>query len=246
MREIYVFGDSHWRTFFPFVNTGSPGVAHEQEGYRIVDMVANELSGATMYGLLNPNSKNGARRRILGDLDRIGGVENVGLVFGEVDCRYPQHHDRYFRPDGTLMVSEVQNLLARYRRFIEEDLFATGRVRDRAFVYFGFTYPKGPQTLLQPNLPMGDMAFNRARTMVDSIGQFIRPSGHDTLRVGDPILRYSRAHGKIVPIVGHPNYADVSADGVHLETSVTFGKFIMPALRQEFEPSAYPRREVGI
>lgn len=152
MHDIHVWGDSHWRIFFPFVNHGSPGVTHEHEGIRTIDMVANELSGATMWGLLNDNSKNGARRRILGDLDRIGPVENVALTFGEVDVRY--HNGRYFC-DDLLSYGRVLELLSRYRRFIDEDLLWSGRVTSRVFPYFGYMYPKGEETLLQPGVTIG-------------------------------------------------------------------------------------------
>lgn len=150
--DVYIWGDSHWRVFFPFLNHGSPGVTHEQDGVRMIDMVANELSGATMYGLLNDGSKNGARRRILGDLDKVGPVENVGLVFGEVDARY--HSARYF-VDGLFSAGRAFDLLARFKRFIDEDLIFPGRVRGNVFVYTGYFYPKWDQTLLQPGQPIG-------------------------------------------------------------------------------------------
>ena len=151
--DVYCFGDSHWRVFFPFVNHGSPGLIYEQDGIRMIDMVANELSGATMYGLLNNDSKNGARRRILSNLDSLGGVENVALTFGEVDARY--HNERYF-VNELFSAGRAFDLLARFKRFIDEDLLFTGRVRNSVFVYTGYHYPKWEQTLLQPGQPIGD------------------------------------------------------------------------------------------
>ncbi len=160
--DVYIWGDSHWRVFADRVNNGPPGVMTELYGVRTIDMCANELSGATMWGLLNPNSKNGARRRILGDLDGLGGVDNVGLTFGEVDARYPQHHDRYFNAKGVIIVARLQELVARFRRFIEEDLLESRRVTGHVFFAHGYVYPKEGETLLQPGQPMGQMAYHRA------------------------------------------------------------------------------------
>ncbi len=225
--EVHVFGDSHWRNFFPFLNTGSPGATWEQDGIRTIDMVANELSGATMYGLLNTNSKNGARNRILGDLDRLGGVENVGLVFGEVDVRYPQHHDRYFRPDGSLITCEVLNLLVRYRRFIEEDLIVSRRVRGFIFVYFGFAYPKGPDTLLQPGLPMGDQAFGRAKELERAISSHLSD---------DVSIVTDRVQHRVKTIMGYRSWVEpmVSQDGVHFLPERIFPEVVLPAMRHAF------------
>lgn len=198
MHEVYVWGDSHWRVFFPFVNHGSPGVVHEQDGIRMIDMCANELSGATMYGLLNDSSKNGARRRILGDLDRLGGVDNVALVFGEVDARYHNHH--YFNGDKISM-GRVYDLLGRYRRFIDEDLLWTGRVRKHVFVYHGFGYPRGQDTLLQPGLKIGENAFLRAHDLNRCVkSQMCDVMSSKSITVIDPVVLYN----------------DVSDDGVHL------------------------------
>lgn len=215
MHDVHVFGDSHWRVFFPFVNHGSPGVTHEGEGtfgmrIRTIDMVANELSGATMYGLLNDSSKNGARRRILGDLDRIGKVENVGLVFGEVDARY--HNGRYF-VDGRISRGRIYDLLARYRRFIDEDLLFTGRTQ-RVFVYHGFKYPKGPETLLQPNQPIGDNHVAAAVVNAEINCKLDLVLGGPNIHVIKPEIHS-----------GH-----VSDDGVHLKP-----EFIYPEIRDHIE-----------
>ena len=216
-RDVYVFGDSHWRVFFPFLNTGAPGVRHEQDGIATVDTTANELSGATMYGLLNENSRQGARRRILKTLDETGGVENVGLVFGEVDVRY--HHMKYLRRDGSLDVPAVWELLARYRRFIDHDLVEPGRVRGKVFVYYGFSYPHGPNTHVQSGVTLGDnhlvvSALNRVMT------QLIR----DLLPWGST---------RIIPIVVPPADIEryVSDDTVHLVPE-TYRDWIMPALKR--------------
>ncbi len=209
MHEVHVFGDSHWRVFFPFVNNESPGVAYEQDGICMLDMVANELSGATMYGLLNDNSRNGARPRILETLDRLNGVENVALVFGEVDVRY--HADRYFRPDGSLDESAVLELLLRYKRFIEDDLIQSDRVSGNVFVYYGFAYPRGERTLLQPGIEMGLERFHRAMMLHTAISYWL------------PII-LGFTSKQIRPIILSPDHVIgmVSADGVHLDPSRSF------------------------
>lgn len=161
--DVYVFGDSHWRVFFPFLNSGAPGKEFEYEGIRMIDMVANELSGATIHGLLNDHSKRGTRQRILHDLDTLQGVPNVALTFGEVDVRY--HNSRYFRSDGRLDEVAILKLLLRYKEFIEVDLFGSGRVSGAVFVYYGFHYPDGPETLLHEGVAMGHDSFMRAATL---------------------------------------------------------------------------------
>lgn len=220
MRDVYVFGDSHWRVFFPFVNHGSPGVTHEQDGIRMIDMVANELSGATMYGLLNDGSKNGARRRILGDLDRLGPVDNVALTFGEVDIRY--HNARYFK-DGIFSPGRGYELLARFKRFIDEDLILSGRVTKNVFVYFGYRYPKWDQTLLQPGQPIG-------RAIVDA--QCL----HDWVYWhAIPVLTQEK-HLTLCSVNIKKLYIgddDVSDDGVHLIPEKVFPE-IFSWIKREF------------
>lgn len=204
--DVYVFGDSHWRVFFPFINHGAAtdNVSHEERGIRTIDTIANELSGATMYGLLNPNSKNGARNRILSTIDRLGGVDNVGLVFGEVDARY--HSARYYK-DGAFLYGKYNELISRYMRFIEEDLLYSGRVRQNVFVYHGFTWPKGRDTLLQPGQPIGDQ-INKASWVNMQIGN----------GVYNMCSFLSGTSGGRVHFVGKTYVYDdwVSDDGVHL------------------------------
>ena len=215
MNDVYVFGDSHWRVFFPFVNHGSPGVAYEQDGVRTIDMVANELSGTTMYGLLNPNSRHNGRNRILGDLDRLGPVDNVGLVFGEVDARY--HHDRYF-VNGHISVGRIHELVARYTKFICDDLILSLRVKGRIFVYHGFTYPKMGDTLLQPGQPIGHEGYLRA-SMVNA--RVYRQLSSHLYDLGD------RVHLISVP---SPHVSD---DGVHLVPEDTYPK-VLDRMKQIF------------
>lgn len=206
--DVYIWGDSHWRVFFPFVNHGAPGVTHEQDGIRYVDMVANELSGATMYGLLNENSKNGAWRRILGDLDRMGPVENVGLVFGEVDARY--HSQRYVTSDGKIDGRVILESVMRYKRFIDLELLDFDRVRGSVFVYYGFCYPQYESTLLQPGVPIGASVWD-ALNVHDSFMELL-----------PELLPYT--HNRVHVIVNRSlNLHDaVSPDGVHLRPEVVF------------------------
>jgi len=199
MHNVHVYGDSHWRVFFPSVNHGSPGLFHEQNGIRMIDMVANELSGATMYGLLNGNSKNGARRRILGDLDAIGGVDNIALTFGEVDARY--HSDRYF-VDGRFSAGRAFDLLARFKRFIDEDLIWSRRVRRNVFVYTGYNYPQWDRTLLQPGIPIGSRI--TAANFMNEWMQRLMP----TILCNNDMVKMVFCN----PISDD----DVSSDGVHL------------------------------
>ena len=126
--DIYVFGDSHWRCFFDDLNHGGPRVC-EVDGIRFHDTTGNGLSGATIYGLLNDNSRHGARRHILKTVGEAGRDISVGLVFGEVDCRY---HSHLWRRMGG-----IDEVARRYRKFIGEVL---ERIDGQVFVYFGFAY----------------------------------------------------------------------------------------------------------
>lgn len=198
--DVYVFGDSHWRVFFPFVNHGAAtdNVSHTQDGITTIDTIANELSGATMYGLLKDNSRIGARARILNTIDKLGGVDNVGLVFGEVDARF--HNGRYFNGDRASN-GRILETVARYVRFVEEDLLHTKRVRGGVFIYHGFSYPQGEFTLLQPSQPIGERVYH-ARVVNAMMGNAISDA-----------FQYQQQVCVIDPYVP-PEW--VSADGVHL------------------------------
>jgi hypothetical protein len=216
--DVYVFGDSHWRVFFPFVNTGdaSANVSHEQDGVRTIDTIGNELSGSTMWGLLNPVSKHGARSRILDTLDRIGGADNVALVFGEVDARY--HHDRYFT-NGKLSQGKVWELVSRYVRFVQEDLFHAGRVKQDVFIYHGFDYPQREGTLLQPGQPMGEEAYERADMVNCCVNVFLRSA--------------FSCMSNVTTILPSRNVLDiVSEDGVHLIPELVYNNFTLPGMKK--------------
>lgn len=217
--DVYVFGDSHWRVFFPFVNTGdaSANISHTEGGVRTIDTIANELSGSTMWGLLNSSSRHGARNRILETIDRLGGISNVALVFGEVDARY--HHGRYFVPGQTTLSSgRILELVGRYVKFVQEDLIATGRVRENVFIYHGFSYPKGEHTLLQPGRPIGHENFLAASAVNHLVGQLLGPAFMDI-----PMVK------TIVP--SDHVYEMVSDDGVHLDPKMVYERYTLPAMR---------------
>lgn len=222
MKDIYVFGDSHWRIFFPFVNHGSPGVAVELNcGIRINDMVANELSGATMYGLLNENSKNGARKRILNDLDKLGPVEYVALVFGEVDVRYHNHH--YFN-DSAFIFGNGIDLLLRYIKFIKEDLLLSGRVTKKVIIFNKFFYPQKEKTLLQPGIEIGKVALDRAiilqKFIENNISMVISACDSASCDLKDKVALID---------CKNINESHVSNDGVHFDPEKTF-LHILPEL----------------
>ncbi len=222
MADVYVFGDSHWRVFFPFVNHGAATdhVSHEERGVRTIDTIANELSGATMWGLLNPNSKNGARNRILNTLTELGGTDNVGLVFGEVDARF--HHDRYYDATGRISNARILRLLANYAQFIHEDLLATRLVRKNVFVYHGFSYPQMQDTLLQPGQPIGDKLF-RAMEVNEHVNCLL-----------DTALAHPKVH--VISLPCQETARMVSADGVHLEPAVIYS-YILPVMERVLNKS---------
>lgn len=204
--DVHVFGDSHWRVFFPFVNHGAAtdNISHTQDNIRTIDTIANELSGSTMWGLLNPNSKNGARNRILNAIDSLGGVDNVGLVFGEVDARY--HNERYFL-NGHLSIGRIHELVARYSKFICDDLILSRRVRGQVFVYHGFSYPEMGDTLLQPSQPMGDEAYIRAEMVNARVKKELSRLGDIGHRVkliinDDPVVSHDGVH--LIPEETYP------------------------------------------
>lgn len=217
--EVYAFGDSHWRVFFPFLNTGEPGICHEEDGIIFLDTTGSQLSGATMWGLQNRKSRHGARERILATLDDKSGVDSVGLVFGEVDVRY--HNKRYFLDDDTISIASIYELIARYKRFIDEDLLLTGRVRRHVFVYFGFRYPLGEHTAPFSGSKEDRDTLSRMGLMTQVL-EAILP---DMLEVGPSS---ERIH-VIVP--GHDVLDAVSEDGIHLVPDRVFNRWVFPAIR---------------
>lgn len=231
--EVYVFGDSHWRVYFPVTNHGGPGVAYEQDGIVTLDTTANELSGATMYGLRTEDSRIGARRRILDTLRARDPVENVGLVFGEVDVRY--HYQRYFR-DDVLHMPSVMDLLAGYRRFIEDELLRSGLVTGRAFVYYGFRYAQNFVDSFGENWPKVKLLNQTLEEMISTNLVYGLP-GRCVYPVHDPY------NDRIVPITPRtlltgPDGQLVSDryldDGVHMNGNI-YNDFILPAMRMVLE-----------
>jgi hypothetical protein len=227
--DVYVFGDSHWRVFFPFVNHGAATdhVSHAQDGIRTIDTIANELSGATMWGLLKDESRIGARKRILGTIDSLGGVDNVGLVFGEVDARF--HNGRYFVGDR-ISEGRVYELVARYCRFIQEDLQMSGRVRNKVFIYHGFSYPKMGETLLQPSQPMGQEAYLRAMLVNQRVGAALCS------------MKPENSH-----LILNSNPA-VSSDGVHLIPEETYPQVLarMYDVLKPFDRTNWEKRQLPL
>jgi hypothetical protein len=239
VNDVYVFGDSHWRVFFPFVNhavtTGvHDAVTHTEtftttgEGstsVRTIDTTGNGLSGSTMWGLLNPSSRHHARSTILNTLDSLNGTENVGLVFGEVDARY--HNSRYFQGDK-ICRGRIYELVSRYVRFVEEDLIHSGRVKGKVFIYHGFDYPKMGDTLLQPGQPMGDDSYLKATMVNHAVGSALYDLFHDT--------------NNVHVIVNYDPYT--SEDGVHLECEKTYPLVIKRMVNVFKYPSCQDRNEL--
>lgn len=235
--DVYVFGDSHWRVFFPFVNhavtTGThDAVIHAQttengEVIRTIDTTGNGLSGSTMWGLLNPLSRNHARKTIIDTLDSLGGTKNVALVFGEVDARY--HFERYFH-NGILSSGKILELIARYVRFIQEDLILSNRVTDNIFVYHGFAYPQeGGWPGSNPESQLKAEAVNHI------VSQFLGNAFMD-MPIVKPIIPGVNANGPSVVSM-------VSADAVHLEPKIVYEKYTLPAMAARFSDGYRPRRE---
>lgn len=238
--EVYAFGDSHWRIWFPFTNHGSPGPRHEQDGIVTIDTTANELSGATMWGLQNEGSKHGARRRMLKTIDDAGGVENVGLVFGEVDVRY--HWFRYFYEDGTLNMAALLQLLTSYRKFIDDELLRSGRVKNKVFVYYGFRYnPLTPnQTHLQkPVSAENALLLNRT---IEHIMPYCLATGQDNRIV--VITPGSRLEDPLIPGQLHQKYTD--NDGIHPLPEGIFPDFVFPMLKAHLNPDLPKIRELPL
>lgn len=215
--EIYVFGDSHWRVFFPFLNTGEPGVCYEEDGIIFLDTTGSQLSGATMWGLQNKKSRHGAREHVLATLDDKSGVDSVGLVFGEVDVRY--HNKRYFLRDDRISIASIYELIARYKRFIDEDLLFTGRVREHVFVYFGFRYPLGEHTA-----PLAGSKDRSALSRMVSMNQMLEATLPEMLTIGP----YGDMIHTIIP--GHDVIEAVSDDGIHLIPELAFSRWVFPAI----------------
>jgi hypothetical protein len=217
--EVYAFGDSHWRVFFPFLNTGSPGVCYEQSGIVTLDTTGSELSGATMWGLMNPTSRQGARRRILATLDDKSGVDSVGLVFGEVDVRF--HNRRYFVDDDRISIGSVYELISRYKRFIDEDLLLSGRVRHHVFIYYGFRYPLGERTPpFSGSKEDRDTLFRMG--FLNEVIETIMPE----------MLTFGPHRDRIHTIFpGHEAVEGVSDDGVHLRPEVAYNQWVFPAMK---------------
>lgn len=207
LHEIYVFGDSHWRVFFPFLNEDNPGICFEKNGIVFLDSTANELSGATIWGLQNENSRHQARNRILQTIDVFGSIENIALVFGEVDARF--HWQKYLNEDESFNAGKVLELADRYLSFIVDDLIKPGRVTKNVFVYFGFRYPNGEETEVNPHTVLGT-AFYVVRKIVDTLEQVLPLT-----------LQYEDKIHVIIPADEEIN-ACVGSDGVHLVPQKSF------------------------
>ncbi len=213
MREVYAFGDSHWRLFFPFTNHGAPGPRHQEGDIVTIDTTANELSGATMWGLQNPNSRHGARNRILNTIDAQGGVENVGLVFGEVDVRF--HWGRYFK-DNVIDLASVYRLLAVYRDFIDNELLRTKRVRGLVFVYYGFRYnPEQPEW----------QKMRLHRVIEELLPIFLK----------DPRIVTITPGNELEDCCGDAQSQYMCADGVHPLPETIFPEFVLPVLKEHLK-----------
>lgn len=223
VNDVYVFGDSHWRVFFPFVNHGdaSANVSHtgERRGIKVrtIDTIANELSGSTMWGLLNDKSRHGARSRILNTINGLGGVDSIGLVFGEVDARY--HYEKYY-VGNQILISRIIDLVSRYVKFVQEDLIIPGLVRKNIFIYHGFAYPQRGNTLLQPGQPIGKDVIK-----AENVNGFVQSLIHACF------MNISE-----VKIIIPNRYVDdfVSADGVHLEPDKIYNQFVLPSMVDRF------------
>jgi hypothetical protein len=170
-----------------------------------------------MWGLLNEKSHHGARNRTLNTLKNLNGVENVALVFGEVDARY--HYDRYHDGDQ-LLVNRAIDLVSRYVKFVEEDLIRTGLVRNNIFIYHGFAYPQKEKTLLQPGQPIGK-DFLKA----GNVNKIVQTLVNSCFRAFDNVT-------VITP--GLSAEALVSADGVHLDPATVYGDITLPAMGNRF------------
>lgn len=223
--EVYAFGDSHWRLFFPFVNHGPPGPRHEQDGIVTIDTTANELSGATMWGLQNENSTHRARTRILSTIDGLGGVQNVGLVFGEVDVRY--HWHRYFYPNGKLNMPAILQLLGAYRKFIDDELLTSGRVKNRVFVYYGFRYNPGMPSQFDSRTPPTPWHLLTLHTVIEDLMPYAMNGDSRIQTILPKTALEDPAHAGVL----HPKYTD--ADGIHPLPGGIFPDFVLPVLRRE-------------
>lgn len=252
MADVHVFGDSHWRVFFPILNDGEPGYTYEQDGVRTIDMVGNTMSGATMYGLSNPNSKTQARQRIIDTIDGLDGIDNVGLTFGEVDVRY--HNGRYYRPDGSVDIPRIFELLAGFKRFIDESLLLPRRVRGTVFVYYGYRYNpfipvKPPKDVSEASVMVNDPVPNDA--MLEEAKRMLLL--HRTIEQLLPSVLAICEVGRTVWItprevlgeaVGSKRY--VSDDGVHLRPGPIYTDWVLPALRSVLCPRPRPARELPL
>lgn len=236
VHDVYVFGDSHWRVFFPFVNhavtTGMHNAVmhegqHDGVAVRTIDTTGNGLSGSTMWGLLNENSLNGARRTIFNTIDSQGGVDNVALVFGEVDARF--HHSRYII-DGKLSYGRIMELVGRYVKFIDEDLLAPCRVRQNVFIYHGFGYPQGDITNPRPGQPTGDTRAC-AEIVNDAVSNCLSTAFYGNGRVRTIIPGHTSWIGDGVR---YSPRGMVSEDGVHLDPKIVYERHTLPCMASRF------------
>lgn len=216
--DIWVFGDSHWRVYFDSLNHGGPRTC-EVDGVRFHDTTGNGLSGATIYGLLNEDSRHGARRHILKTLAEVGRDCSVGLVFGEVDCRY---HSHLWRRMGG-----IDEVAMRYRRFVDEVL---ERIDGYVFVYFGFAYA---EYFVQGKDEAAISDWDRAllalepllRSWMGGQERIVFIGANEQVRGGS---------GYLLPRYQVPDsYAQ--SEEVHLNCPNTFRDLILPVVQSTFE-----------
>lgn len=221
--KIYPFGDSHWRVFFNQVNHfAQPWTTFDaDENLEIIDTTSNELSGATMYGLLKEKTTHNARRRIL-DFISSHEVNNIGLAFGEVDCRY--HIHRFVNSKRTCK-SVTDELADRYVHFIMNDI--SPKVSGKIFVYFGYRYTRHAYDFLSEKEKIHESILELTKSLEEKFSN-LNFSKVVPIIIGDQLEENNSIFLK------QRYWADKNQDAreVHLHPSNTFYDFIYPRIKQ--------------
>lgn len=116
-KNIAVLGNSHVRYFLGELTSGDDTHEFDLHGHHVT-VAQFGITGATAWGLSNPQSRTGAGEKVRNYLAEHDDIDLLVLVFGEVDVR-DHIKPRANAAPNTPIASHVIPVIERYGKFLE-------------------------------------------------------------------------------------------------------------------------------